>query len=160
MQINFKDKKAYIWIIVVIVLVIILYLLIANKKPATNEVSECESATKIATEAATAWGNTDDMRSEDYQTKLGSYLTGDMKKSFEQEWSTLDPLEQVNSKLVIQGVTCKSDANQTVVTIDAKKSDNASGLIPVELTIELVNTNDQYLVNGFADNYEKNVKIY
>lgn len=158
MQIKFT-RKTYVLIFAsaIIVFAIILLLTIA-KKPPVNQASQCETASKIARDAALAWGNTDDMRSDAYQTKLKSFLTEDMKRAFEEEWETLDPLVKINTKVELQGVTCEATADQVTVKIDAKKSENDEPDKPVELTIELIDINKAYLINGFADNYQNNVK--
>lgn len=157
MQINLKNKSIYLWVIVIVLLIVAIVLL-TSKKSVVTQSSGCDKATPIAQEAALAWGNTEDISSKAYQTKLALYLTDTMKQSFEQEWQTLDPQVKYFSKLQIKGVTCTSDANQVTVKIDGLKSDSYENLKPVEITAELINSSGKYLVNGFADNYQGNLK--
>lgn len=154
MQLKIKNKKIYALIIAgILVIVAIVLFLTSNRESKiiqTNE-TECEAASKVAQEAALAWGNTDDMRSQEYQNKLKSYLTDEMKKNFEDEWTTIE--EKVSSSLELQGVTCSSE-EQTVVDIGAIKSENDSSPSFVQITVELIKENGKYMVSGFADNYD------
>ena len=163
MQIKHLNKKYFvIAILLAIILIATSYFFLVKKVSDKQKSADCQEEMGFAKEAATAWGNSQDIASKEYQSNFKKYLTDELTKSFEEEWSTLDnqSVKQF-SKINIISATCDRKGTVTTIKMDIQKSDNYSNDLPAELTIEITKEKGRDLISGFAELYNNNEqKIY
>lgn len=158
-KINIKNKKTYIWtaVIIMMVVAIVYYFISLNQTP--KEISQCESATKVASDAVDAWGNSDDLGSDEYRASLEPFFTDDAIGTFLRP-RHMDIEDRKSSTLVVQGITCETDQGVALVTVDVRTSKNSSNLSSAELSLKMIKKNGNYLIDDFVENYSNVKKVY